>query len=844
MSQAQPSALSPYTALDLSEGGFNWCGKLLADLGADVVKIEPPGGSPTRRLGPFVRGRDGSRHSLFWAAYCVNKRGIELDISDPRGADDLRALARDADFLIESFAPGRMDALGLGYERLSRENPALVYVSITPFGQTGPYAGYAAPDLVAWAMGGMAYACGDADRPPVRVSAPQAELHAAAHAAAGAMAALWHRQTAGEGQHVDVSMQTAVIWTLMNATPFPPLHGVNVERNGAFRPRGNLAVRQVFRCADGHVSAIMSPATVAGIADWMAEGGEGPDWMRRTDWREEWNIAVAALESDPSAADRFMAVQSEVERFFASRPKRALYDRAISHRLLIAPCQTVEDIAQSEQLAARDFWRELEYPGLDDTLTHLGPFIKMSETPIQIARPAPELGESDQEIPAAPKKANAGARKDSTAPNQQPPTAHYSLTTNRYPFDGVKILDFTWVGVGPITVKHLADFGADVIRIEAASRLDVLRNGAPFKDAQPGINRSQFSANYNTSKRGLGLNLAIPEGRELARGIIRAWQPDIIAESFTPRVMPSWGLGYDDVRRIVPDIIYFSTCQQGQTGPHSSYAGFGQLAGALAGFYHITGWSDRDPAGPYGAYSDFVNPPNAAAAIVAALEYRRRTGEGQRLDLSQYECAAHFLAPAIMDCVANGAVLNRRGNEDDVAAPHGIYRCADRERKYTGSGASWIAIAVSDDVQWAALCRAMERANLDSAPRFATQPARRANRAALDEILSEWTRGKDARALMDALQSAGVPAGVAQSQADLWEDPQIAHRGFFQWLDHAECGKMPYDGLTYHLSKTPGALRMPQALIGQHNAQILREILGMDEENVAELLAAGVLEVS
>ena len=843
MSQAQPTALSPYSALDLTEGGFNWCGKLLADLGADVVKIEPPGGSPTRRLGPFVRGRDGSRHSLFWAAYCVNKRGVELDISHPRGADRLRALARDADFLIESFAPGRMDALGLGYERLSRENPALVYVSITPFGQTGPYAGYAAPDLVAWAMGGMAYACGDADRPPVRVSAPQAELHAAAHAAAGAMAALWHRQTAGEGQHVDVSMQTAVIWTLMNATPFPPLHGVNVERNGAFRPRGNLAVRQVFRCADGHVSAIMSPATVAGIADWMAESGEGPDWMRRTDWREEWNIAVAALDSDPSAADRFMAVQSEVERFFASRPKRALYDRAISHRLLIAPCQTVEDIAQSEQLAARDFWRELEYPGLDDTLTHLGPFIKMSETPIQIARAAPELGEHSQEILAAPKKAESQNVADAGG-EPKPPTGNYPLTTNRYPFEGVKILDFTWVGVGPITVKHLADFGADVIRIEAASRLDVLRNGAPFKDAQPGINRSQFSANYNTSKRGLGLNLALPEGRELAREIIREWQPDIIAESFTPRVMPSWGLGYDDVRRIVPDIIYFSTCQQGQTGPHSSYAGFGQLAGALAGFYHITGWSDRDPAGPYGAYSDFVNPPNAAAAIVAALEYRRRTGEGQRLDLSQYECAAHFLAPAIMDCVANGTVLNRRGNEDDVAAPHDVYRCADRERKYTGSGASWIAIAVSDDSQWRALCRMMQRADLDGDPRFAAQSARRANRAALDEILSEWTRGKDARALMDALQSAGVPAGVAQSQADLWEDPQIAHRSFFQWLDHAECGPMPYDGLTYHLSKTPGALRMPQALIGEHNADILREILGVDEEDVAGLLAAGVLEVS
>ena len=829
-----PAALSPYTVLDLTEGGFEWCGKLLADLGANVVKVEPPGGGAARRRGPFVRARDGSRVSLFWEAYCVNKRGVELDISAPEGADALRALARDADILIESFAPGRMDALGLGYDRLSRENPALVYTSITPFGQTGPYARYAAPDLVAWSMGGMAYVCGDADRAPVRVSAPQAELHAAAQAAAGTMAAFWHRQTSGEGQRVDVSMQTAVVWTLMNATPFPPLHGVNVERDGAFRSRGALAVRQVFACADGHASAIMSPATLAGIAEWMDEDGEGPDWMRHTDWRAEWSIPAAA-ESDPAAIDRFSAVQREVEKFFASRPKRALYDRAVSHRLLIAPCQTAADIARCEQLAARDFWRGLDHPDLDAPLTHLGAFIKMSESPIKTVRRAPKTGEHNDEILANLKPAAPSAPAD--AARRSPPP-------NRYPFDGVKILDFTWVGVGPITTKHLADFGADVIRIESASRLDVLRNGAPFKDGEPGINRSQFSANYNSSKRGLGLNLALPEGRELAREIIREWRPDVIAESFTPRVMPGWGLGYEDVRRIVPDVIYFSTCQQGQTGPRASYAGFGQLAGALAGFYHITGWADRDPAGPYGAYSDFVNPPNAAAAIVAALEYRRRTGRGQRLDLSQYECAAHFLAPAIMDFIANGAILNRRGNEDDVAAPHGVYRCADRERRYAGAGASWIAIAVSDDEQWQTLCQRMERPDLARDRRFADPESRRANRAALDAAISDWTRDKDARALMDDLQSDGVPAGVAQSQADLWEDPQLAHRGFFQWLDHTECGPMPYDGLTYHLSKTPGALRMPQALIGEHNAEILREILGMDETAVANLLSSGVLEVS
>ena len=383
-----------------------------------------------------------------------------------------------------------------------------------------------------------------------------------------------------------------------------------------------------------------------------------------------------------------------------------------------------------------------------------------------------------------------------------------------------------------------------MIRIESVSRPDTLRNGAPFKEGIPGINRSQFSANYNSSKRGLGLNLATERGIELAKQLIREWKPDVIAESFTPRVMPGWGLAYDDVRKLVPDVIYFSTCQQGQTGPHSGYAGFGMLAGALAGFYHITGWPDREPAGPYGAYSDFVNPPNAAAAIVAALEYRRRTGKGQRLDLSQYECATHFLAPAIMDYMTNGRLLNRRGNADDTAAPHNVYRCADRDRAYTGNGEQWIAIVVSDGDQWRALCDQMGRADLASNPRLSSSNGRRANLPEIDAAISQWTRDKDARALMSQLQDAGVPAGVVQSQADLWEDPQIAHRQFFQWKEHAECGPMPYDGLAYQLSQTPGAIRMPQALVGQHNQEILSEALGMSQAEVDALLAEGVLEQS
>ena len=244
-----------------------------------------------------------------------------------------------------------------------------------------------------------------------------------------------------------------------------------------------------------------------------------------------------------------------------SKTKRDLYQRAIYRGILLAPCHTVQDIAESEQLAARDFWIDLDHPANDGRkLTHLGPFIKFGESPIKITRPAPKIGEHNAQILANP----------SPSADAKPSTSHLlSPISSQMPFHGIKVLDFSWVGVGPITTKHLADFGADVIRIESATRLDTLRNGAPFKDGVPGVNRSQFSANYNSSKRGLGLNLATERGRELIKELIREWQPDVIAESFTPRVMPGWGLAYDDVRKLAPNVIYFSTCQQGQTGPHS-----------------------------------------------------------------------------------------------------------------------------------------------------------------------------------------------------------------------------------------------------------------------------------
>ena len=260
---------------------------------------------------------------------------------------------------------------------------------------------------------------------------------------------------------------------------------------------------------------------------------------------------------------------------------------------------------------------------------------------------------------------------------------------SRFALEGVHILDFAWVGVGPITTKYFADNGAEVIRVESASHPDVLRIGPPWKDAIPGINRSQFFASYNTSKKGITLDLGKPKARDIAKRLV-PWA-DIIVESFTPKAMRNWGLDYENLRELRPDLIMLSTCMQGQTGPNALYPGFGQLMAALSGFYYISGYGPGSCTPPYGAYTDFIAPRFSAFALLAALDYRRRTGKGQYIDMSQYEAAMQNLAPALIDYHATGRVLGPQANASARYAPHGAYRCADED-----GNERWMAIAVAE----------------------------------------------------------------------------------------------------------------------------------------------------
>jgi benzylsuccinate CoA-transferase BbsF subunit len=400
------------------------------------------------------------------------------------------------------------------------------------------------------------------------------------------------------------------------------------------------------------------------------------------------------------------------------------------------------------------------------------------------------------------------------------------------PLAGVKVLDLMWVMAGPAASRVLADYGATVIHIESSKRIDTARTMAPFITGMPGPENSALFQSLNAGKYGVTLDLSSEQGRDVVLDLVR-WA-DVVMESFSPKAMRAWGLGYEALRAVKPELIMVSTCLMGQTGPLASFAGFGSLASAISGFHNLTGWPDRPPAGPFGAYTDTFAPRFTAVAVLAALEYRRRTGKGQYIDQSQAEAALHFLTPALLDCTANGHVLGRMGNRDPAMAPHGVYPTAQEER--------WIAIAIEGDGQWRELSDAMERRELVNDARFATTNSRLAREDELDGIVASWTRQHEAREIESLLQSRGVAASVVHGSRDLYEDAQLRHRGLLVEVEHEVHGTIPVEGSRFLLSEASARIERSAPTFGRDNQFVLREVLGYSEDRIAELVAAGVLE--
>jgi crotonobetainyl-CoA:carnitine CoA-transferase CaiB-like acyl-CoA transferase len=765
---------------------------MLADLGVDVVLVEPPGGHALRDDAPY------------WAAYARNKQSLVADLATPAGRAGVLELARHADFFLESRTPGELAALGLGYADLAAANPALVYVSITPFGQSGPKAHWRATDLVVAAAAGPLLLQGDADRPPVRVTAPQAFLHAGAEAAVGALLAYTERVRSGRGQHVDVSAQQAhaaatqaeILSVRVGETP-------GVRHGGGLR-MGDVRIRFSYPAKDGFVSithafgAAMGPATQR-LMRWLGEIGECDVDLAEKDW-----VGFGArILRGQETTETLLRAQSAVAAATAKRTKAELLGLAMEKKFLIAPSATPSDILASERFAVRGTLEEVA------GVKAPGRFAVLSRSPIAPATPPPALGSGAARVLkewSTPREPSLTGASDAA----REPSA------SALPLAGVRVLDFTWAIAGPTVTRTLGDFGATVVRIEGAAHPDPCRTTRPFLAGRFGAERSAIFHTMNANKLQLGLDLTKPEAQDVIFDLAR-WA-DVVLESFAPGVIERLGFGYAALSALNPRLIYLSTSLLGQNGPHAKLAGFGNLGAALSGIWELVGWPDRAPSGPFAAYTDYVAPRFSASAILAAIEHRRRTGEGQLIDVSQVESALQFIAPVIAEASATGRSRTRDGNRDERFALHGVFPAAGDGR--------WIAIAARSEGEWRAAAAVLG------------SDASRADERAVSLV----TEQHDAHALAEKLQSAGVPAHAVQSSADLSADPQLAARGHFLPVTHPAAGASWVEAARIQLSRTPARVPTVAPSLGGDNDFVLRELLGYDDERIAALAVAEALQ--
>ncbi len=809
--------LADLRVVDLTDASAEAAGRVLADLGAEVIKVEPPTGCESRHRGAV--GDDGV--SFHWWAWGRGKRSVVLDLDTPGGRERLHGLLSSADILLETATSAERTALDLHPDSVAERHPTLVHASITPFGTTGPLADAPATDMTLSAAGGFLNHQGDKDRPPIPIGFPETANHGAVQAAADAVAAIHERDRSGRGQHLDVSMQAAVVGCLLWTSSYAVIDRNPTftadDRGQASTDRGGEVVPGVRNpvvepCADGF--AVMSfvlgaqgNAAFAATMRWLEEEGALDDDLCGRDWEpwiDEMKAGTLPVEDGHRAMSRLLD-------FLKTKTKAELHARSVTDKLLIAPANDAGDLLADPQLRARDFFVEV------DGLPMPGPFAILSETPITYERGAPALGADqavlDDPAPSAPSAA-------APSPVRAEPRGGI--------FAGLKVADLTWMAAGPIITRELANHGATVVHAETMTRVDTMRWLPPYQDNEFTTESGLPAANVNQSKLGLACNYGIPEARAVVDRLID-WA-DVVVENFRPGMAARHGFGWEQVHARNPRAVMLSTSMRGQTGPEATLTGFGLQGGALAGFVDITGWPDRPPIAPWGAYTDFVSPRFASAALVAALRHRDRTGVGQYLDLSQNEAGIHHLAPLIGEHAATGHTLRRPGTAAEPGAPSGVFRGAGSER--------FLVVSAIDDRHFAAAVSVAA----DALAPFAEldTPDRLAARADIDDAFATWMAERDVFETQAALLAAGCSAYVSLRATDLNRDPQLAHRGFFTPLDHPVIDAR-FDGPVTIFSATPSSPTRAGPTIGEHNETVLRDLLGFTDDEITDLAIAGVL---
>ncbi|MGO8863709.1 MAG: CaiB/BaiF CoA transferase family protein [Acidimicrobiales bacterium] len=780
--------------LDLSDGiAGAYCAKLLSDAGAQVVKLEPRTGHRLRTWSSSgAVGSDGEDDGALFRHLSAGQRSAVADIDDPAGAARALELASVSDIVIESFAPQYLESRGLGREPLHDANPSLTMVSITPFGQEGPRRGDARDDFLLQALIGSLHLHGGVGSPPLAVGGRLGEWTVGAFAATGTLAARARAWRTGLGEHVDVSsLECLAVTFLCYPTLFAALPGGS-------RAQTFTMVPGIEHCKDGFVG--FATITVQQWHDYLAMMGRA-DLIER----EEWN--------DQKVRQRQVAdIVAETGPWLLEHTSDELVELAASFRVPAAPVSTGATVTALPHLVARDLFQPNPRGGFPDPRP---PFRTSRTSPRPIA-PAPRLAEHD-----AKPFGDGPARRE--AGDHRPPAASA-------PLGDVRIIDLTAFWAGPFGTQYLATMGADVIKVESIQRPDPMRFSVTVPaSTDQWYERGSLFLSINLNKRGITLDLSRPEGRELLLRLVAT--ADVVVENFTPRVMEHFGLTYDQLRAVRPDIILLRMPGWGLEGPWSDRAAFASTMEQVSGMAWVTGRADGPPMLP--GICDPLAGIHGAFAVLAALEQRRRSGEGQQIELSMVDMAVNVAVEQIVEYAAYGHLMGREGNRGR-AAPQGAYPCADPD--------AWIALVVSTDGEWNALCRAMVNPELAQDVALAHSEGRRAAHDRIDKEIAAWSAGRSLDEVLSALQSAGVPAEPVASAYEIDENSQLLARRFWEEVHHPIVGAQRYPGWPMRLSGGPDTwYRSPAPLLGQHTEEILRDELGLSADDLASLRDAKII---
>lgn len=789
--------LADITVIEVAEsvaGAF--CGRMLAGFGARVIKVErPPHGNWTRYAEPQLTGYDAPDAGALYLYDNMGKESVLLDWKSDEGKRELLNLVRGADVLIDDWQPRTRRELGIDADTLRSLNPALVNLSMTPFGLSGPYADWKSTPLVSLALGGYLYLSGEEDREPLMLPGYQAQRLTAMKGYAGIMLALRAREISGNGQQVEVSEMEAL--AALHQFTF-----VSHEYDGIIRRRAGVRLATGRRTGGYPITTLPCKD---GYITFSASAPHQWDYVCALIGREDLLIdpRFAAFQSLKDAADEIDEILLE---WCADKTRQEIVELAAGvYSVPASPVFDLSETLQDDQYIERRLFTEFDHPQGGSLTFPRAPF-HMSSTQPKFT-PAPSLGQHGALAPKPREQPKNDTATASESGMLEKPAPSARSCTERGLLAGLRVIDLTRVWAGPLVARILADFGAHVIKVS---------------DPRIPIDRTRGVDNkHNRNKDSLTLRLDLPEGREAFLDL--ASVSDIVIESFRPHVMRNFRLDYESLRQARPDIIMCSISGYGSEGAAAEFPAYGTSVESITGIPSLMGYDSEMPMTSGIAYPDPVTGMNALAAIMTALRHRTATGQGQFIDIALAEGPVCQIGEFIGAYAHNGEQPERKGNSHCKHAPHGVYRCKGDDR--------WLAIAVTCEEKWRALCDIMGKPALAKVGRFSDEAARKENEAELDSIIASWTKECDAIEAMNALQAAGVPAGAVHRSVDMLDDPHLRERDFFVALDEPDVGRKTYPGQAIITDGLPKQLWRPSAPLGAYNESILNNLLGHNEKS-------------